>query len=326
MASYDIVVIGASAGGVEALRQVAHGLPLDFPAAVFAVLHSRGPSILPSILSNALPAVAAHDGDPIEFGKVYVARPDFHLIIDDSRMRVFHGPKENRHRPSIDVLFRSAASEYGSHVIGVILSGSMNDGSAGLAAIKNAGGVAVVQDPRDAPFPDMPQNALNAVKVDYCLPLKEIPALLTGLVNGKMRSNITPAKTMKGKTADPRTIGKPSVFTCPECHGTLWELQEGELVRFTCRVGHTFSIGSMEEEVSEATEAALWAAIRMLEEKAELSRRMASDARRRNQEAFAQSLENRALKSEHDAALIRKLIEETGREEASKMPAPFGDV
>ena len=311
MPGQDIIVIGASSGGVAALRELTHGLPPNLQAAVFVVLHSRGPSILSSILSNHLPATQAVDGEPVQPGRVYVSRPDFHLLIEDCRVRVIHGPKENRHRPSIDVLFRSAALEYGPRVAGVILSGSMNDGSAGLAAIKEAGGIAIVQDPNDASFPDMPRNAMSAAEIDYCVPLTDIPPLLIKLVkDGRTPPRGHPVKPMKSKLADPRTNGKPSVFTCPECHGTLWELQQGDIVRFTCRVGHTFSLGSMEEEVSVATEDALWAAVRVLEEKAEVSRRMASDAHRRNQMAFASTLENTAVKSERDASLIRKLIEE----------------
>ena len=186
MAGRDIIVVGASTGGVEALSTLVAGLPEDFPAAVFSVIHfpPQARSVLPRILSKAglLPAKHAVDGEPIRSGQIFVARPDYHLMLEWERVRVVHGPRENRCRPAVDPLFRSAARAYGPRVIGVVLTGALDDGTAGLLAVKSQGGVAVVQDPEDALVPGMPSSALRYVDVDHCLPLSEIPALLSKVV------------------------------------------------------------------------------------------------------------------------------------------------
>src|SRR5690348_4386832 len=184
---HDIIVVGASTGGVEALAQLASDLPETLPAAVFVVLHlpPQAPSHLPQILARygPLPASQPRDGEPIHHGRIYVAPPDFHLMVERGRVRVVRGPRENRHRPAIDPLFRTAALAYGPRVIGVILTGALDDGTAGLYAVKQRGGVAVVQDPRDALIDSMPRNALEYVAVYHCLPLREIAAPLTRLAH-----------------------------------------------------------------------------------------------------------------------------------------------
>lgn len=185
MPGHDIIVIGASAGGVEALVILTGSLPRELAATVFIVLHvpAQSPSMLPEILNYAgrLKAVSATDNADIEYGHIYIAPPDFHLLVEREHMRVVHGPRENRHRPAIDPLFRSAAQAYGPRVIGVILTGSLNDGTGGLQAIKRCGGLAVVQAPQDARFPSMPTSAMEHVKVDYTLPLAQIGPLLERL-------------------------------------------------------------------------------------------------------------------------------------------------
>ncbi|MHB8597769.1 MAG: chemotaxis protein CheB [Ktedonobacteraceae bacterium] len=185
MPEHDIIVIGASAGGVEALITLTATLPPNLQAAVFIVLHipAQSPSMLPDILNRAgsLKVVSATDNAKIEYGHIYVAPPDFHLLVESEHIRVVSGPRENRHRPAIDPLFRSAASAYGSRVMGVILTGSLDDGTAGLQAIKRCGGLAIVQDPQDALFPSMPLSALANVQVDYTLPLAQIGPLLGNL-------------------------------------------------------------------------------------------------------------------------------------------------
>ncbi len=185
MPEHDIIVVGASAGGVEALIILTGALPSNLQAAVFIVLHipAQSPSLLPDILNRAgsLKVVSATDNAEIEYGHVYVAPPNFHLLVESEHIRVVSGPKENRHRPAIDPLFRSAATAYGSRVMGVILTGSLDDGTAGLQAIKICGGVAIVQDPQEALFPSMPMSALANVQVDYTLPLAQIGPLLGSL-------------------------------------------------------------------------------------------------------------------------------------------------
>lgn len=181
----DVIVVGTSAGGVEALRELAAALPPDLPASVLIVLHLSpgGPGLLPAILNRAGPLPAAHatDGEELRRGRIYVAPPDFHMLVADGRLRLARGPRENLHRPAIDALFRSAAAAWGPRVIGVVLTGALDDGTAGLGAIKRTGGVAVVQDPEEAAYPSMPRSALRNVRVDHCVPLAEIPPLLDQL-------------------------------------------------------------------------------------------------------------------------------------------------
>jgi|SRR5882724_1676203 len=187
MPGHEIIVVGASAGGVEALMKLVHGLSRNLAASVFIVLHlpAQGSSVLPSILKHAGILNAQHpiDQQKIEMGNIYVAPPDHHLLIEQGLIRVVRGPKENRHRPAIDALFRSAAIAYGAQVVGVVLTGALDDGTAGLLAIKQRNGIAIVQDPNDAIYPDMPRSALKHVAVDYCVPIAEIGPLLVRLVN-----------------------------------------------------------------------------------------------------------------------------------------------
>jgi two-component system chemotaxis response regulator CheB len=250
VAHRDIVVIGCSVGGVEALQTLVAGLPKTFPASVFVVLHlsPQSTSVLPQILNRAgqLHAVHPRDNDPIRPGYIYIAPPDNHLMLDDGRIRVTHGPKENRHRPAVDPLFRSAARWYGPRVIGVVLTGSLDDGTAGLLAVKRRGGVAIVQDPEEAMASGMPESALEVVSVDHVATLEQIPELLNNLVrvevmetskNGKGKSSglkketeIVELDDMK-EVEDENRPGTPSPFACPDCGGVLWELDGEEMLR-----------------------------------------------------------------------------------------------
>lgn len=325
MPGHDRIVVGASAGGVEALRTLVGALPADLPAAVFVVLHlpAQSPSMLPGILtrSGPLPAVHPADGDAIEPGRIYVAPPDCHLLIERDHVRVVRGPKENRHRPAVDPLFRTAARAYGPRVIGVILTGSLDDGTAGLLAIKQRGGLAVVQHPEDALYSGMPRSALEVVAVDHVLPLDGMGAMLDRLARAPApREDAYPVPAymeleakvaeMEAGTVHPDEIpGTPSVFTCPECHGTLWELQEGNLVRYRCRVGHAFSSESMMAEQSVMLEDALWAALRALEENASFARRLAAQATARHHHRVAARFVERATEQERQAAVLRDILQ-----------------
>jgi two-component system chemotaxis response regulator CheB len=247
--THDIVVIGASAGGVEAISTLVSGLPLDLRAAVLVVLHvSKGRSMLPEILTRAgrLPAIHPEDGDPLEHGRIYVARPDHHLVVEPEKVRVVHGPIENGCRPAVDPLLLSAARGELPRVIGIVLTGGLDDGTAGLAAVKEAGGIAIVQDPDEAFAPSMPRSARAFVAVDHVLPVREIGALVSKLTRAPTAPE--PAKVaahrapLESDLAEPPLAlheedrpGKVSVFTCPECHGTLWEADERGIVRFRCR-------------------------------------------------------------------------------------------
>jgi two-component system chemotaxis response regulator CheB len=289
MAHRDIIVMGVSAGGVEALRVALRGLPSDLPAAVFVVMHvsPRGPGRLATVLSRgaSLPVEEVADGEGIRHGRVVIAPPDMHLMLERHRIRVMRGPKQNRTRPAIDPLFRSAAVAFGPRVIGVVLTGNLDDGTAGLQAIKSRGGLAIVQDPDDAEFPGMPQSAVDHVAVDARLPLFAIPAALARMTTEEVElPPPTPRPDLEiearsdagaGHMEDMETIGTPSVFSCPECRGTLWEVGAAELARFRCRVGHAYTAESLVAQQDDALEDALWAALRALEEHATLARRMA---------------------------------------------------
>ena len=324
MAKRDIVVIGASAGGVEALMRLVATLPSDLDAAICVVLHipREGPSALPQVLSRAGPlrAVVAKDGAPLRPGVIYVAPPDRHLLLQPGRVHLAAGPRENGHRPAVDALFRSAAREYATRVIGVILSGTLDDGTGGLVAVKMRGGLAVVQSPDDALYSGMCVSAIEHVRVDHVLPVAEIGALLTRLV----REEAPPApETSHAQTAtlemetdiddlDPEALGmgqptgKPSPFACPDCHGVLWEANDGDLLRFRCRVGHAYNPASLHARQGEALDEALWTAYRALKEKAALARRLAARALKKS--LRIEELEEQAREAETQAETVRSVI------------------
>lgn len=329
MAGHDIVVIGASAGGVEALAELFSQMPPDVPASFFVVLHvpERGTSVLPEILSRHGPLPARHpaDGAVIEPGGVYVAPPGHHLLVKRGRVRVVRGPRENGARPAVDPLFRSAAAAYGPRVVAVVLSGTLDDGTAGLQTVKGRGGTAVVQDPEEALYAGMPRSAVENVPVDHVLTLARIAPLLVRLAN-------TPVVETKGGGEVPDDIrdeidavemaprlvhagdhpGTPSGYTCPECHGALWEIQEGELVRFRCRVGHAYSVETLLSEQGTAMEAALWTALRALEERAALSKGMAERMERRGQHRLAARYHDDEAETLARAEVIRRVLVEGG--------------
>jgi two-component system chemotaxis response regulator CheB len=282
--SYPIVVLGASAGGVESLRRVVSTMPADFPCAVLVVLHigASQPSTLPEILSRAGPLPACHpaNGDVIQPGRVYIAPPDHHLLVDHGTMAVAKGPKENRFRPSIDALFRSAAYSYGSRAIGVVLSGALDDGTSGLWSIKRMGGITIVQSPEDAPFSSMPLSALAQVQVDYQVPAAELGALLVNLVASDALRHSAPHPELKQRLRTEldialeggafqkgiMEIGNLTPFTCPECGGALVKLTEDMMTRYRCHTGHAYSDSALLEGVMEATGEMLWKVMRSLEE------------------------------------------------------------
>ena len=279
-----VVALGASAGGVESLRDVVAQLPADFPMPVFIVLHipPYERNHLPRILSKAGPlrAYEAKDGAKIKPGNIYVAAADHHLLIEKGRMAVKRGPKENRFRPSIDALFRSAAYVYGPKAIGVVLSGKLDDGTSGLWTIKHLGGIAIVQEPNDARFESMPMRALEQVEVDYSLPAAEIGSLLKDLAlrdepkeakhDSELRKRVETelAIAVEGSAFQKgiMEIGTLTPFTCPECHGALVKLKEGEMTRYRCHTGHAYSDSALLEGVMESTGEMLWQVMRSLEE------------------------------------------------------------
>jgi two-component system chemotaxis response regulator CheB len=326
MPGRDIVVVGASAGGVEALVGLAASLPVGLRAAVFVVLHlpATGTSALPDILSRHGPLAAAHvkDGEPIENGRIYVAPPDHHLLLRSGHVHLTRGPRENGHRPAVDTLFRSAAREYATRVVGVVLSGALDDGTAGLLAIKSRGGVAVVQEVNDALYPGMPVSALGHVQVDHVLAVAsmgELLARLTAEPAGQDPGPVSTGMEMEVEVAgfslsamEGEHPGAPSGFSCPDCNGVLWEIQTEGLRRYRCRVGHAWSPESLLTQQSEALEAALWIALRTLEERAALARRLAEPARRRGHSITATRFEEQAAEAQQAARLVRDLLLDRG--------------
>ena len=337
MAGRDIIVVGASAGGVEALSRLVGDLPDDLPAAVFVVLHTapHSGSALLRILSRQtrLPVAQPDDGEPVRPGRVYLAVPDRHLVLVPGAVRVTTGPKENGHRPALDTLFRSAASCYGPRVVGVVLSGNRADGTAGLRAIRARGGLAIVQDPDEALFPGMPRSALAGDQPDFVLPLGEIAAHLSKLARESPAPEVgdsrggSPALTpdaldaerrwaqrdLAGTAPSPPALGTPSGFSCPECNGELWEIEEGGCPRYRCRVGHGFSADSLLGRQSSGVEAALWVAYRALEERAALCRRLADRARARHADITAEHFGVEAAEVARQAEMLALVLRSRGR-------------
>ncbi|HET8727032.1 MAG TPA: chemotaxis protein CheB [Alphaproteobacteria bacterium] len=321
----DIVVIGASAGGIDALRSIAAGLPPQFPASICVVLHvsPESPGILDKILDRAGPlrAVQVHSSQRLQPGVIYVAAPDHHLIVEPSVVRATRGPRENRFRPAIDPLFRSAAQTYGPRAIGIILTGSLDDGTAGLWAIKRLGGKAIVQDPAEALAESMPLNALQYVEVDHCVPVSEIPGLLVRLtaepiekeggytVPESMNIEVDIARAKDPLEAGVEQLGEPSTYACPECHGVLLRVKEGDRARFRCHTGHAYSAETLIAEFDQAIENALWNSIRALQEKVLLIEHLADHARERDDRQLAAALAQRADDAHQRAELVRRAVQ-----------------
>lgn len=332
-------MIGASAGGIDAVSSVIRSLPEDFPAAIFIVIHTspEGPGLLSNILDRIgpLPATTVQANERIVSGHIYVAPPDFHIVLGDGRVRLSHGPREHRFRPAVDPLFRSAAAAYGPRVIGVVLSGHMADGTHGLLAIKNCGGVAIVQDPEQAPASSMPLSALRAVKVDYVLPTADIGPTLEELIimpaHEPARRSRTKSKSKKVETTPEAPEmdaletgafnGPPSPLTCPDCGGALWEIKQGELVRYRCHVGHGFNEESLLAGQDGNIEETLWSALRALEESLELRRRMAARARAHGLDAILRGVERDIADLERRADVLRDLLLEIPKARQRTPPA-----
>ncbi|GAB4204988.1 MAG: chemotaxis protein CheB [Roseiflexaceae bacterium] len=319
----DIIVVGGSAGGIEALQRLVHGLPSDLPAAMLVVLHTHptSPGYLPQILSRNGPLLAEHaaDGAPLSPGKIMIAPPDHHLLIEGEHVRLTRGPKENRSRPAIDPLFRSAAYFYGPRVIGVVLSGMLDDGTAGLWTIKDRDGLAVVQELEDAAFPSMPESALRHVAVDYQMPATGMGPLLGRLAREAVPEADLPAvpKSLEIETriamedsALDRGIfqlGDLSPFTCPECHGVMVQVREGGRLRFRCHTGHAFSANNLLSGLTASIEEALWNAMRGVEESGMLMQHMARHLAEQGDAVTASRFAAKAQQAHQRAQLLKQL-------------------
>jgi two-component system chemotaxis response regulator CheB len=320
----DIVAVGASAGGIPALQALIADLPSSFPAAIFVVLHvaAHSPNLLPDILARAgkLPVTLAVDREPIRPGHVYVAPADRHLLLEGDHLRVTRGPKENRVRPAIDVLFRSAAYSFGSRVIGVVLSGMLDDGTSGAWAIKDRGGIIIVQSPQEAGYPSMPESTLRHVAVDYVLPVADMPALLMRLTNESITviEGAKPAEVLRIEThialegnalqEGIMQLGEISPNTCPECQGVLIRIKEGLITRYRCHTGHAYTLRTLLAAINEEVEMTLWSSLRATDERILLLQEIMEEARANNEDAAvqqcAEQIQNTELHLDHIRAAV----------------------
>jgi two-component system chemotaxis response regulator CheB len=350
---FRVIVVGASMGGVESLTRMIERLPPNLPAAVLVVLHisPEARSYLPEILNRAqsLPAAHARDGEALRPGKIYIAPPNYHMIVNGRKIILSRGPHENSARPAIDPLFRTAARSFGPRVIGVVLSGGLDDGTLGLMEIKSHGGLAVVQDPAEAICPSMPESAVRNVRVDYVKPLKEIGPLLARLIrqplplkggNGAMATQTPKPGSRRREPATPAADepdiaefgtdalagtmppAPPSPFTCPDCGGALWERDSGGVLRYRCHIGHGFTADSLVAAQAEKLEEALWIALRALEESAATRRRMAARARSTRLDHIAHGYEQGAELAEQHAAVVRDLLVQKPDDSESAVAQP----
>ena len=325
MSNRDIIVIGGSAGASAPLKAILAKLPPDLPAAIFIVLHipAQGIGILSTVASSAtkLPVRQAESGMIIENGHVYLAAPDRHLLLYESHVMLGNGPRENMVRPAIDALFRSAALQYGPRVIGVVLSGLLSDGAAGLHAIKQCGGIAVVQDPSDAIADEMPRRALEATNVDLCVAGARLGDVLSELAResaGDMLP-IPPEIQLEVEIAAGERIGSdtlrriadPAALTCPDCGGVLSTLKLGKPLRFRCQVGHAFTSDVLAKQQESRVDEAMRVALRIIEERAELVGRMAEEGRQSGRRALSEMYGARAAEYREYADLIRKTVLES---------------
>jgi len=298
----NIIVVGASAGGLEALDDLIGQLPTDLPASIFIVQHmgpqDDGDALVHRLSRHkAFDCKLATDGKSFRPGRIYIAPPDTHLLVKKTKVMVTKGARENRYRPAIDPLFRSAAVTHGSRVLGIVLTGMLDDGTAGLAAIKRCGGITIVQDPKDAAYPEMPQSAIDNVKVDYCVPIAEMGGLLEKLTQqrpgkGKtipedIRTEAEIAERVLSDVAQVNGLGSQVPYNCPNCGGVLWEMDSPDVQRYRCHTGHSFTVPALFASQSEKIEETLWTSLRMFEERKNLLNNMARDEVRSKQKRSA---------------------------------------
>ncbi|MFO7704753.1 MAG: chemotaxis protein CheB [Halopseudomonas sp.] len=316
-----VVVVGASAGGLEALQGLVAQLPADFPAPVFIVNHMSAETtgeVLVGALNKAGRVTCSHarDGEPFKRAHVYLAPSDQHLLLVRGKMLVTKGARENRYRPAIDPLFRSAAVAYDKGVIGIILTGYLDDGTSGMMAIKRCGGTCIAQDPADAAYPDMPQSVIRHVGADYCVPLAQMGALLEKLAARKVGVSKKPpadlvieAKIAQRVVSDLKsveTLGSQVPFNCPDCGGVLWQMEHGKVPRYRCHTGHAFSSAALLAQQNEKIEETLWVALRMFEERQNLISKMGS-----SQKTLPSSVLERVRESQVHIDRVRAMLKAT---------------
>ncbi|PSF07026.1 chemotaxis protein CheB [Marinobacter halophilus] len=319
------VVVGASAGGMAALKELVAQLPEDFPAPVFVVnhmgMHTTGEALV-NVLNGSgnLPCAQAHDQQAFKSGHIYLAPSDQHMLIDNGKILITKGARENRSRPAIDPLFRSAAVAYGNRVIGIILTGYLDDGTSGMMAIKRCGGVCIAQDPEDAAYPDMPRSVIANVGADYCMPIAGMGALLSELVTRELpeRTPVPEDIVIEAKIAQRVLSDLPSVealghqvpYNCPDCGGVLWQMEEGSLLRYRCHTGHAFTSSALLAQQTVKVEETLWVALRMFEERQNLLVTMSKNESKQSPSSISQ----RAKDSQVHIDRIRAMLKATGKD------------
>src|SRR5262245_3310918 len=322
MANRDVLALGTSAGGVEALISLAKHFRSDFPASVLVTIHlsSHSRSILDELLNSAgsLPACFAVGGEEVRNGHIYIAPPDRHLLLDGERLSLGAGPRENNARPAIDAMLRSVAVCCGPRGVGVVLTGTLGDGASGLWALRQCGGLTVVQDPKDAAFPEMPLTAMNRAKPDHVVGLRDMPALLESLVHGPAgdpvpvppdtRYEVGIARNGHSSMDNMDGLGRRSVLSCPDCGGVMWEIAEGDLLRYRCHVGHTYASDLMSVMTDENVRRSLGVALRALEERLALAWKLYDDASERGDRLLAENWSARAHEFEREMKVIRDSI------------------
>lgn len=327
MANRDILAIGTSAGGVEALRFLAQNFPSAFPASVIVTIHlpSHFRSVLDEILTRAgaLPASFARDGEEFRKGRIYIAPPGQHLLVEGNRFRLGLGPRENSARPAIDPMLRSTAVCCGGRSIGVVLTGTLSDGASGLAAVHRAGGITVVQDPADAAFSEMPMNALNEVRPDHVVNLAHMPGLLATLahqpagetteLSDKIRVEVEIAEGRRSSMDDMDRMGRRSVLSCPDCGGVMWEMEDEPPVRYRCHVGHAYTAELMSLAIDKSLRRALAAAMRALDERIALMERLRRTAESDGRDELAASWALRVRELRREAEVIQVAVERLDR-------------
>ncbi|HEV8283330.1 MAG TPA: chemotaxis protein CheB [Chitinophagaceae bacterium] len=318
-----IIVIGASAGGLNAIIELVSQLPKELNASVFIVLHlskaAIGDILVTKIQKNtALTCKIAEDKEQIKTGHIYVAPPDVHLLVKEEQIILGHGPAENRFRPSIDVLFRSAAASHRDRAVGVILTGLLNDGTIGMHAIKSSGGYSIVQDPNEADYPDMSLAVLENMEVDYCISLKNMADVILHIINNaEPRSVSVPANIIEEAKLSEKSattieqvskLGEKTLYSCPDCGGDLWNIENGKLKHYRCHIGHSFSESDLLLKQSEETEHTLWVAVRMMEERKLLLQKMANEHDDRGLQRLNLQYSKRAKELEQHIAKLKELL------------------
>jgi two-component system, chemotaxis family, protein-glutamate methylesterase/glutaminase len=317
-----IVVIGTSAGGNIVLPELLKQFPPDMPAAVFVVTHMAKHAVADLFVKRAqkytsLTCKIAANSEPIRAGHVYFSKPDHHLLIKEGKIILGKGPMENRYRPSIDALFRSAAAAYGNRVIGIVLTGLLEDGAAGLLAIKRSGGKCIIQDPNEAQYPDMPNAALKALKPDYIMPVKEMGKTIESIMSKRPKKTKIPEDVIKEADIAERVnvgieqlqqIAEHSLYSCPDCGGGLWQLTSNGITRYRCHVGHAYTEDGLLSTMQATTESALWTAIRIIEERRNLLKSLSEKEKTRGSKEVASRYKMRMQELEDQITQLRRVL------------------